>query len=173
MKDKIIENERIEEIVLGVVLEARDKFAMFFDFPEIDYSLTGATAGQANVTRGKMWLNMPLLNDNPSHMNDTIIHELCHLFAYKRWLALGSTCKYTGHGPLWQDTMLQLGQNPERCHSLDTSNHKRKMMYFRYSCCCSEHWVSKTTHNKIQRGQNRVCLQCKGIIEPTGRTERR
>lgn len=128
------------------------------DFPVIDYSLRGHTAGVAHLQQNKMRLNADLLTRyGTEFINDTPLHELAHLIEFKLY---GSS----SHGPRWKDIMRTLGQAPDRTHNFDTVAAKTTRK-FHYVCdkCHTELTLGTTQHKRAQRGKN-YRHRCGGAI---------
>lgn len=128
------------------------------DLPKIVWNdKMRSTAGKIWYNRGIIELN-PHLLDTPEKLESTLMHELAHFVAY---------CNYEsrGHGKLWKKVMVELGQKPDRCHSYDTSQVKRKMKKYKVSCKCDFKTVTKHLLTKMKKGQNYRCGKCKVRID--------
>lgn len=128
--------------------------------PTISFDLVGTTAGKAFLDTGHVQLNAILLTENlESFESDTIPHELAHLIA-------GPGC---GHGPVWQGIMRKMGVNPERTHSLDTTNSRTTALVAGYACACGPHPLSERKHAKVARGRSvYTCKKCRKRIRWVG-----
>ncbi len=140
------------------------------DMPPVEFTLRGGTAGMACFKRNsracvRLRFNIALLMDNQDEVRQVVIHEWSHAEArsvhYPR--------KISPHGYEWQRIMRSHGAKPDRLHMMDTTEHKRKVTRWRYSCGCKR-GVEITTviHRRIQAGQKRHCLRCRQSIQYTG-----
>jgi SprT protein len=151
---------KVEDKVLETYQKAQEVFGRTFNLCSIEYVDMGVVAGRANYVHNKIKLSPTLLRENVEHfIGNTVVHEIAHLFTNAMYPMA------TAHGWEWKNVMRRLGCEPSRCHSYDVSNTaKRKVARFTYRCSCSQHIISSILHNKIQRGQNRICNRCKTRI---------
>jgi SprT protein len=128
--------------------------------PSVSLDLTGRVAGKACIRDNQIRLNLILFKENVDYfINQTIPHELCHLWHYQ----LGF--KDSPHGHKWQRLMLRMGVTPTRTHSLDVSRSvTRRSRHFNYRCACSNHLVSTRLHNKILKGAKYLCKKCDQVL---------
>lgn len=125
-----------------------------------------SVAGLAQYSKNQIKLNSRLLNDNPSHIRQTVAHELAHLVSFEIHGGEG-----TGHGILWRKIMILFGVNPDRCHALDVSKLKRKHKKHRVYCKCLDKHVKTIRYNKMIRGTVYRCGACQSVISLTKQTE--
>ena len=134
----------------------------------IDFSLTGACAGQAISKRltgypVKMRFNVSLAERHLKEFCErTVPHELAHILQYM------SHPTSKPHGKEWQHfCKILTGSTMERCHQYDTKGIKRtkNVKRYLYRCSCQTHKVSTTVHNRISNGQTYTCKNCKSRIE--------
>lgn len=72
-------------------------------------------------------INMILFRDNVKEiLNDTIPHEIGHLFQFAKFDNKGAAV--AGHGAEWQEIMRRFGKDPSKYHKLDTT---KAMQHFR------------------------------------------
>jgi len=135
------------------------------------------TAGTANFTYNRMTgkiepkfikLSLAIMQLNKEvFIESTPGHEAAHLIAVE---VFGAVAK--GHGPHWKQVMRVIGQEPKRCHSMQTArNNTTRIEVF---CSCMSHQVTKQTAQKILAGHHYTCKKCKtritlkgaNIIEP-------
>jgi len=138
-----------------------------FNEIEIKYN-KGTTAGKANFRKMELFFNLALFEKNILEFDSTIYHEIAHLFQRKLY---GLNVK--SHGLEWSFVMEKLGQKPERCHTFDTQEVKRKTTRYQYKCpnCGRIYNVGGQIHNKITNGTSHyTCNSDKGIIFFTGNT---
>jgi len=100
-------------------------------------------------------LNGVLLTENLEEFERQIIpHELAHLLVQFRHGFPG------GHGKEWKATMRTLGLEPDRTHSLDTTNSRTTPVVLGYRCDCGPRPVSMKEHRSVQRGGWIKCKRC-------------
>ncbi len=85
------------------------------DFPQIEWTLRGKTAGRAWGGLNRIALHKKFLEHyGDEYINRTVVHEYAHLV--QRRLDPYSQA----HGSLWKSIMRLLGADTSRCHSYDT-----------------------------------------------------
>ena len=132
--------------------------------PELDYTITGTTAGMARYRTWMLSFNLDLLDSGTlQDVRDTAGHELAHLVA--DFLAGHRVV----HGLRWKEVMHRFGLRPTRCHSFNVSSCKRQE---RHSVACPkcgrEYMVSTTIRNQMRRGKPRICGTCRIHLVETG-----
>jgi len=168
---KIIENKVNEILKIG---NAKLPVKINFDQIEIKYSLHGTTAGKAqnlkNNTEFKLWFNLIIMENNLLDYDQTIIHEIAHLYSQAMYKNIKS------HGEEFYRINELLGNNRlTRCHNYNVESikelRKPKIKYI-YICmkCHRNFKLSSNLHTKINNGQNRICVNCKQKIVYTGKT---
>lgn len=130
-------------------------------FPTVTFELKGERVlGRANYLANTIELNLEMLRHNPHEIEDTIIHEYCHLLdkkVFDGW----------GHSATWKKLMKELGGNPfAKANDIDTSYAVKKPEQLRkhyvYNCGCSEHYFTEKKHNQARKkGVYYNCLKCK------------
>lgn len=142
---------------------AEKHFGRTFPHLAVKYTLRGRTAGRAHLMSGFININSVLLVENVDEMiNDTVGHEVAHMIDY--WVN-GVNFYWKGrrrcqdqHGENWKSIMRLLGQDPSRCHNMDTSNAVvRKSTKHIWQCGCSEHVemeLGPKRHTKMERSPN-------------------
>lgn len=107
--------------------------------------------------------SVPLWPRTPqSERLNTIVHEACHIIA--RYLNRNRR-RIQPHGIEWKRAMRRAGFKPERCHSIDNRDLKRKpAKRYTYACNCRTHELSGVRHGRIQRGGGYTCNKCKGTL---------
>lgn len=167
---KIIENQINEVLEKG---NNKLPVKINFDQIEIKYNLHGTTAGKAqnfkNNTEFKLWFNLIIMNDNLLNFEETIIHEIAHLYQYSIYKNIKP------HGEEFNKINGLLGNTRlTRCHSYNTESikelRKPKIKYL-YICnhCNKNFKLSLNLHSKIINGSVRICVQCKQKIVYTGK----
>ena len=153
----------IKAEVTKTLKKAEKIYKRKFDEITILFNLKGKSAGMfsfnkytvdTSTMKFRFNVEMAKLNTKKS-TKDTVVHEVGHYIA--RVLANGDYIK--PHGKEWKGVMNKLGGNPERCHSLKVAPSSRPT--FTYKCSCMTHEVSRCIHNKMLRGQKRMCKKCK------------
>lgn len=116
-----------------------DHAAKFNDAPKIRWDIKNRFGGTAQSGGPDDWtirLNLILCYENMDQFIDspksTVAHEVAHLvqhvvFGFTKQVedkATGKkvTKKVRAHGPEWREVMVKLGQEPNRCHTWDTSS---------------------------------------------------
>ena len=102
-----------------------------------------------------------------------MIHELAHILAnlrYNEGVEQGEE-RSAGYGPAWRAMMLELGEKPVRCHSVDTGGVKRKQTRYQMICpkrCGWSFTFAKARRtrriNAARKGQTRRCPRCQAQI---------
>jgi SprT protein len=125
----------------------------------IEHNLRGSAAGKTYLDTGLIRFN-PILGDEnwDDFLLNTVTHEVAHLLAYWNYGRSAS-----GHGAAWKRIMRELGCEPIRCHSYDTSRSQtRRQRLWPYDCGCPQgQSLSTTRHNRVLRGERRYfCRRC-------------
>lgn len=80
------------------------------------YRFDGAApAGVIRISSSPLWRRAA-----PEKRRNTVIHELAHVLA--NWYA----GRPVGHGDAWKRTMIRLGEEPARCHSVSVEGLQRR-----------------------------------------------
>jgi len=111
----------------------------------IRYNKRGTTAGVAHLGKNMISLNGQLLVENEDEMvNETTGHEVAHMIDF--WVNgvnfywKGSRRCQDQHGENWKSVMRLIGQDPTRCHDMDTSTViRRKGIKYIWTCGCPSH----------------------------------
>ncbi|MFZ4599981.1 MAG: SprT-like domain-containing protein [Terrimicrobiaceae bacterium] len=107
--------ERASRKVWQVLEDLNEEYNTEFDFPHIEWTVIGTTAGRAWLNQWRIQLNEQLCKENvEDFISQTIPHEVAHLVAYKVY---GDD----GHGNGWKSVMRALDLDPTRCHDYDTA----------------------------------------------------
>jgi SprT protein len=171
MNSKWIDNIALHNVVICRIRELLSISGMLWPekcdrlkMPAIKYSLKGKAAGRAWPLRWEISLNPHIAALNRDRfVIETVAHEIAHLIAYR------INNKDRPHGYTWQSVMLAFGQTPERLHNFDVSgiNSIRKPQpRYAYSCKCRDHHISSIRHNRILKGAEYRCLNCKCVLKP-------
>jgi predicted SprT family Zn-dependent metalloprotease len=95
------------------------------DFPKLQFvwsSRMYRTMGRALYAEQKITLSTVLFTVATEQQNrSTVIHEMCHLIAYKLYGSAGR-----GHGQAWKVCMVNAGETPEIYHSVKYEKPKVK-----------------------------------------------
>ena len=88
------------------------------------------TAGIADHSRTRIFLNPRLMEIAPDEVHRTFLHELAHLVAFAR----AGNRRIAPHGPEWRRACTELGiANERRCHNLPLPIRQRPRKHF-YQC---------------------------------------
>lgn len=140
--------------------------------PAVKFDLKGTTAGQAVFKKGEYYLRFNLgalqVEGGWDHLyNDTVPHEVAHLVQrlHPDWPK--SRKANPSHGIYWRRVMKAFQVEANRCHSLPLPK-ARQQRKWAYTCACMTHEVSTTLHNKMVKGQIRICELCKAQVTYKG-----
>lgn len=92
---------------------------------------------------------------------DTIPHEFAHIITEYRY---GKNI--APHGKEWQlVAALEFGIEPSTYHNYDMApllltKEITNRQYYQYRCNCKTHLISSVVHNRILKGQTRICKSC-------------
>jgi len=132
--------------------------------PTVAYDVRGCNGGYVSSADGwnVIHLNPILLNENIDEVvNQTTPHELAHYMDIKvnGVHTRGRNGRRSVHGQSWKIIMGLLGVDPERCHSMDTTNAAvRTKNKHEYKCNCGAILIfSSVRHNKMIRKQAVYC----------------
>jgi len=160
--------KRIEDKILETLLLLQSRYPKTnLDIPKWRWTKMGRVAGKAHYIDNLVELNPDFLTNHLEELiNQTLPHEIAHLVSVKVYgQQLGR-----GHGRFWKSVMYALspmGVECRRCHdySLDGVSKVHPRPY-EYVCRCKDKTFNLTAniHNKIQRGQKRICVRCKTVI---------
>lgn len=149
---------KVVKIFNQYVEKAERKFQISLNHLYITYNVGGFnTAGTATPSTGEVALNPRYFKDADAlkHIYEsTIGHEICH---HIDWIVN----RKRGHSASWKRIMMQMGLEPNRCHSVDLS--KVGKTGVEYKCGCQQHVLSTRKHNNIVRNPFRTvfCKKCK------------
>lgn len=150
----------------AVVRECFDKANTFFNasmaYPTVEWTThKSTTAGKAYSSRNLITLNAAMFLENEEdYYKNTIPHECAHIIANKHW---NTRCN---HNHRWKYVMHMLGADSSRCHEYDTTNHKRDVRKYEYTCACPGKVfnISTIRHRRAQQGQIYTCTKCRTKI---------
>jgi predicted SprT family Zn-dependent metalloprotease len=157
--------KRVEDSYLFWIDKANKLFG-FNHIPELKLEECSirSRAGEANLNFVRL-SPFFLIQNTEEMLNQTIPHEIAHsiqVWKYphaKQW-----------HGPEWKGIMRAMGLQPTRCHSFDVSNNLKRHVPrgYMYFCpdCNQKFNLTIILHNKIIKGQYRICLKCKKRLLP-------
>jgi len=111
-----------------IIALAESIYNVKLSYTQIEFDLTGKTAGWALVRDFRLFirLNLDAAEDHYDvMMNEVVPHEIAHLVNYVK----PSTGRHHNKG--WRDVCQTLGGNGERCHTMDlkTARKTRKYLY--------------------------------------------
>lgn len=156
--------EKARECLLRWVKIAEQRFGRKFYVPTVSFDLIGKVAGRAYWRSRHIRFNHILLLENFEQFEQSIIpHELSHLI-----------CRFfhgkevSPHGDEWKAVMRKLGVEPDRTHSLDTTNSRTSPLVFGYVCSCNpNNSLTSRQHKRASAGTTYTCRKCKGAMEFT------
>ena len=167
--------ERVFDEVERCLNVAEREYGQSFEFPIIEFTLRGRTAGYAYCDENRINLNSVLLMENLDSFIDgrdgrgTVTHEVAHLVDYIVHNGFKRRGKRGGsdvHGERWKKVMRLFGvKNPSRCHSYDTSNSRvRKSVKHEYRCngCGEILKLGPKQHKKQQNPTHQLAAKRKG-----------
>lgn len=170
---------RVRKTVEDCFQKAEKHFEIKIPRAKISFDLTGTSAGTSCYAKKLLRFNRKLLIENEDEFltatcQHEISHHICrHLHGYG----------VKSHGNEWKKIMVEVFRvPPKRTHHMDTTNVRRKVKEYTYTCDCpgKEFHFGKIKHDKIKRGNVCQCpkcfsvltFQCKGSpIKPKGLTE--
>lgn len=149
--------------VTAVVAQANNSFPhLNLDVPYVTWFDKSKAAGVAYIYRNEIGFNTDIMaNVSSEEFEQTIVHEVAHKINMKLYPA-----SKQAHGPEWKYVMRVLGKAPETYHKFDVSEaRKNQIKLFHYNCTCGQVFkLTANLHNKISRGNNRICLTCRSKI---------
>ena len=119
----------------------------------------GIASKRSSESHYTIKLSTPLfLRATEEQQRQTVIHEACHVID-----SVVNKVRMS-HGYSWQKCMRLCQVKPERCHSVSCVGLRPG---FDYHCptCRKNFTLTKTLHNKVLRGQRRICNVCRTQIE--------
>jgi len=142
------------------ITRANNLFDSALPFIEIRFDLSGRTSGMFCVNGRQQYIRY---NDQifakhyDASLKETVPHEVAHYVVYHLY---GKRAK--PHGKEWKTVMAAFGIPAHVRCNLDLSDIKlRQLTRFTYQCACTEHSLTSTRHNRIQRGErNYLCKKC-------------
>jgi SprT protein len=150
----------LEQAVEAAYVKAEQHYNRSFKRATIRYDLKGRTAGQAitHYSTGlfELRFNIPIYVANKEHfLARTVPHEVAHLVARQL-----HPYHIQPHGREWQRVMLNLGVQPDRCHSYEVQL-ARVHQKFDAKCACKVHKIGKAVRARIVAGRTYRCTKCK------------
>lgn len=140
--------------VTAKIAECIKKSGVTMPMPTIKYDINSARlGGQANYSKHLIRVNPVFLNAYTDHYIDqTCTHEAAHLIARAKYGRMISA-----HGPEWKRVMVDLGVQPNRCHSYKVpAGLKVGKQTTKHACSCErcgyETEVGTKVANKIKAG---------------------
>lgn len=154
--------ERLETKLLETYLRAQEVYRRNFELPKIEFGDMGRVAGKAFFQLNKVKFSPTLFAENvETFLARTVPHEAAHLIT---WTVYPNARQH--HGPEWRSVMSKLGVTDiGRCHSYDVSSVANvRPRPFAYKCGCNVYKLTSNIHNKIVKGQRRVCGRCSQTV---------
>ncbi|QUX95923.1 SprT family zinc-dependent metalloprotease [Marinomonas sp. CT5] len=140
---------------------ADEFFATKFKRASCNFKQKGRAAGTAHLQKNELRFNHFMYQQDPIEFLETVVpHEVAHLIVFQIY---GTTVR--PHGKEWKAVMLKVyGLNPSRTHNFDVPKPKN---VYQYHCSCKSHELSKLRHNKVQKGVEYICKDCRKILQLT------
>lgn len=152
--------------VTNIVAQANKIFpSLNLDVPYVTWFNKSKSAGVAYIHKNEVGFNIDIMEKVSSEeFHQTIVHEVCHKINMKLY-----PNSKQGHGPEWKYVMQMMGARPDTYHKFDVSAAKKNQIkLFHYNCSCGKVFkLTANLHNKISRGNNRICLTCHSLITPS------
>ena len=144
--------------------KANELYDRDFDQIPVKFTLKGKCAGKYVYGRAGGYhninYNLAMANANKDTFDTTIVHEVSHYIAREI-----TPYRIKPHGKEWKSVMRRFGvSNPQRCHNYKQPKGVKNIYIYKYECGCDTHHVSKIIHNRMSRGQKRVCKKCKQAL---------
>ena len=159
MTDESIQIKRnIERKVAICIKKANDFFDIALSLPTIKMNQRGRSAGTAYLQKHEVRFNIYMYHQSPEEfVNNVVPHEVAHLVVFYLY---GINAR--PHGKEWQNIMINLyGVEPARTHRFDP---KPPSKTFSYQCDCQQHQLSVRRHNRIKKGGQYICRECRSIL---------
>ena len=168
--------QALENKMLEVLLILENRYKTSMPIPKIEFKpRIGLQLGFAERATNKVVMNMDLCNEKHWHiiLNEVLPHEVCHLVApkiYNRWRHGIDKNQGWSHGNAWKECMVSIGLPPNTRHAAsqemkETLQVRKVKKNFVYGCPCGKTFeLTALLHNRIQTGQKRHCLTCKGTV---------
>ena len=130
-----------------------------FKRPDYLFNQYGKSAGTAHLQRNIIKFNPVLYNQNKTTFVDQVVaHEVAHLITYQHY------GKVKPHGKEWQHVMENVFHCPaSTTHSLDIKDVIGNQ--YQYRCACTTHQLTIRRHNKVLKGADYVCKNCKSVLK--------
>lgn len=162
-----------KELIEMFSVKAREmERAEHFPVPDVEFFNNKSFAGRALYQEHKIELNETHMA-SPGEFIETIAHEVAHLVVKHRACQPLKTIE--PHGPLWKEVMKHLGYPGAKATFDDNTNMAdinkanksiRRQRRWGYDCvCCKKHYeLSTVLHNRILKGESRICNDCRGVL---------
>lgn len=132
-----------------------------FKLPSVSFYDRGRAAGWARLTDHSLRFNAILAAENPSTFEDTVIHEVGHLYAYAMYGR-----RAWNHGPLFKSACWDLGGTGNRTHSYDVSSVSTNRKTAKVACSCKVHQVTPRKAANIAANPGHYkCKMCKSTVK--------
>lgn len=122
----------------------------------VDMSEKGKRAGSASVISAygvpqnlRVSLNPQILSQPEQEWQNTITHEMAHIFMFHFGCSLNK--KFQSHGAHWQRMHVALGGNAKRCHTMNLKSTKNYRT-FEYSQNGKTITITSVRHNRVLKG---------------------
>lgn len=170
----------IKQLILDKVEEsfkiAEAFYGRTFDRPRsIIWNEKTTTGGYCSWREKTLMFNPILAMENEDDfITQTVPHEVAHWIdqavygiSYKR--TNRGKVRWILHGPNWKYIMERVYKIPaDVTHSYDVTNTRGRVVArdFIYTCPCNTKFeITTSIHNKMRKGQVRICGKCKGHLK--------
>lgn len=126
--------------------------------PRVEFFNRGTTSGKASRKGNMVAYNTEIAGIVGSKFENTIVHEIAHIVAFKRNPFIQP------HGKEWKSVFLNLGGNGERCHNYDLTGTTIMKNRTEAKCNCKTHLITQQRVNKIKKGVIYSCTLCKSSL---------
>jgi len=163
--------EKVRQVLTKLSHECYDKGVRelgLVNAPELSviFECKGKRGGQAAYWKTQVDFNMDYaVNDLGEFTSEIVVHEVAHVLAYLKY---GKAS--VGHTYQWAHIMYSVfNVEPRVHHHMELKVNTSGRSYYNYQCanaaCGKTYLITSTMHNKMQRGQKRICGDCRcGIV---------
>ena len=161
------QKKQVIEKAHSCVQKANAGLGCNLETPEIRFDLRGRAAGQFCVRRNCLQLRFNAFlfaKYFDENLAQTVPHEVAHFLVYALFMQPGNR-RVLPHGREWRQMMRLLGAPPATRHDFDLSDIPvRREQRFAWRCDCRTHSIAKRTHLRMLRGEQRICVHCRGVL---------
>ncbi len=151
--------QQLQQTVEQYFLLAEQYFRQSFVRPEVVLSQrVSKVAGSANLSRWRLRFNAHFYTQyRQDFLQHTVPHEVAHLICHALY------GRVNPHGKEWQTIMLKVFNRPaQTTHRYSLA--KMPLKSFAYQCACQQHQLGVRRHNKVLKGTQYCCKQCRQVL---------